>query len=377
MTSELIKYSVVIATYNRAEELRRTLRSLRELQSADGWEIIVVDNNSTDHTAAVVSDAAADSPAPLRYVHEQVQGRSAALNTGIAVAQGQVIVTTDDDVRVETDWLNQVGTAFDRLQCDYIGGRVLPLWGGERPAWLANRPGPHWAVIALLDYGDLPFELTTKMPLGVNMAFRRDAFDIAGSWDSRIGRKAGTLLGQEVREWCIRARGCGLRGFYAPELVVQHVIPQERLNKRYFRRWFYWRGISRALLFQQQGLDMESPQETRHDFTRVPRIGGTPRYLGRVALRHLGAAVKAFVAGRRVEAFEHELWLWMFAGILQQRWRDRREPFAWAGHAEVRASNGRGDATTCSTAPPLPSLSGIDGTDKARTDSCWPSAAPR
>ena len=334
MTPELIKYSVVIATCNRADELRRTLRSLHELRSADGWEIIVVDNNSTDHTAAVVSEAAAGSPASLRYVHEQVQGRSAALNTGIAAAQGQIIVTTDDDVRVETDWLNQVGAAFDRLQCDYIGGRVLPLWGGQRPAWLSDRSGPHWAVIALLDYGDTPFELTTKMPLGVNMAFRRDAFETVGGWDSRVGRKAGTLLGQEVREWCIRARARGVRGFYAPGVVVQHVIPAERLNKRYFRRWFYWRGISRALLFQQRGLDMESPQETRHDFTRVPRIAGTPRYLFRVALQHAAAALRALVHGRRVEAFEHELWLWMFAGILKQRWHDRREPFAWAGTVE-------------------------------------------
>ena len=84
---------------------------------------------------------------------------------------------------------------------------------------------------------------------------------------------------------------------------MQHLIPADRLNKRYFRRWFYWRGISRALLFQQQGLDMESPQETRHDFTRVPRIAGTPRYLFRVALRHAGAALKAAWRGRRVERF--------------------------------------------------------------------------
>jgi len=334
MTPGPIKYSVVIATYNRADELRRTLQSLLRLRTTAGWEIIVVDNNSTDHTPSVVRDAAATSPAPVRYVQEHVQGRSAALNAGITAARGAIIVTTDDDVRVGPDWLERAGEALDGLQCDYIGGRVLPLWGGPRPAWLSDRSGPHWAVIALLDYGDTPFELTTKMPLGVNMAFRREAFEVAGGWDSRIGRKAGTLLGQEVREWCIRARARGVRGYYAPALVVQHLIPADRLNTRYFRRWFYWRGISRALLFQQQGLDMESPQETRHDFARVPRIAGTPRYLYRVAWRHGGAAVKAMLRGRRVEAFEHELWLWMFAGILQQRWRDRRKPFNWAGGAE-------------------------------------------
>ena len=83
------------------------------------------------------------------------------------------------------------------------------------------------------------------------MAFRRAAFDRAGLLDPHTGRKAGTLLGQEVREWCIRARAAGVRGFYVPEMVVRHIIPASRLNKAYFRRWFYWRGISRAMLYEQ------------------------------------------------------------------------------------------------------------------------------
>lgn len=323
------RFSVVIATYNRASELRETLRSLGHLETDGGWELLVVDNNSTDDTALVVEEYARRATHPVRYLHEVVQGRSAALNAGIRAAAGAIIVTTDDDVRVEADWLERSAAALDRLHCDYIGGRVLPLWGGVRPAWLSERGGPHWAVIALLDYGPTPLELTTRMPLGVNMAFRREAFDVVGGWDVRIGRKAGTLLGQEVREWCIRARARGVRGFYAPDVTVRHVIPAARLSKRYFRRWFYWRGISRALLFQLQGLDMESPQETRHDFTRVPLIGGVPRYLYRLALREMTATAMSLLRRRRVEAFEHELWIWMFLGIARQRWRDRHVPFPW------------------------------------------------
>jgi glycosyltransferase involved in cell wall biosynthesis len=330
-------YSVVIATFNRADELRRTLHSLAALATPRPWEIVVVDNNSTDDTRAVVADVAKAAPVPVRYAHEPVQGRSAALNAGIAAAEGEIIVTTDDDVRVEPDWLDRIGHAFDRLRCDYIGGRVLPIWGGRPPLWLSQRSGPHWAVIALLDYGSASFELTSRMPLGVNMAFRREAFVRAGGWDTRIGRKAGTLLGQEVREWCIRARAQGLRGYYAPDVVVRHVIPAERLNKRYFRRWFYWRGISRALLFQQQGLDMESPQQTQHDFSRVPLIAGTPRYLFRLALGHLWQAAIERLRSRPIESFEHELWLWMFAGILRQRWQDRHARFTWASAPVTRA----------------------------------------
>jgi glycosyltransferase involved in cell wall biosynthesis len=319
-----MKYSVVIATHNRASDLRETLASLAGLRTADAWEVIVADNNSTDETPAVVRDAAAGFPVPLQYVFEPVQGRSAALNAAIARARGDIIVTTDDDVRVEEDWLDQAGAALDQLGCDYIGGRVTPIWGGPRPSWLPNHGGRLWGVVALIDYGTEPFELTSRMPLGVNMAFRREAFDKVGGWDPRVGRKAGTLLGQEVREWCIRAKAAGVRGFYAPNLTLRHIIPASRLNKRYFRRWFYWRGISRAMLYQQHGLDMENPQGPRVDVGRVVHIGGVPRYLVRTAFGQFASMLKAYARGDRSAAFEHEVWLWMFAGIVRRRWADRR-----------------------------------------------------
>lgn len=317
-------FSVVIATYNRAGDLRQTLASLAGLRPAGEWEVIVVDNNSSDDTRAVVEGAAPSFPAPLRYVFEREQGRSPALNAGIRLAQGDIIVTTDDDVRVEADWLDRAGEGLERLGCDYVGGRVLPIWGAPRPAWLPNRGGKHWAVIALLDYGDRPIEFGARVPLGVNMAFRREAFERAGMLDPHTGRKAGTLLGQEVREWCIRARAAGVRGFYVPEMVVQHIIPASRLNKKYFRRWFYWRGISRAMLYARAGLDMEAPERTTIDVRTVPHVLGVPRYLYRTALASISNWLLATFRRDALAAFDHELWIWFFAGIVSQRWKERR-----------------------------------------------------
>ena len=325
-----MKYSIVIATYNRAADLRETLRSLAGLQTPHAWEVIVVDNNSKDDTQNVVRELAADYPVPLRYAFEGTPGRSPALNTGIGLAQGEIVLTTDDDVRVQPDWMERAAEALERHECTYVGGKVLPIWGGPRPAWLPDRGGNHWAVIALLDYGPEPLEYGRRVPIGVNMAFRREAFQIAGLWDPRIGRKAGTLLGQEVREWCLRARAKGLTGFYTPDMVVHHIIPADRLNKKYFRRWFYWRGVSRALLYQQQGLDMEAPERQRVELAGAPHIAGVPRYLYRTAARTLKHAVVARVRRDAVAAFEHELWLCMFAGILRQRWKDRNEALVWA-----------------------------------------------
>jgi hypothetical protein len=96
-----MKYSVVIATYNRARDLRDTLQSLAGLDADGPWEVIVVDNNSPDDTRQVVASMAAGFPVELRYVFEREQGRSPALNAGIRAARGRIIATTDDDVRVE------------------------------------------------------------------------------------------------------------------------------------------------------------------------------------------------------------------------------------------------------------------------------------
>ena len=323
-----MKFSVVIATYNRAEELEKTLESMSKLQVADPWEVLIVDNNSPDNTKEVVLKAAENFPVPLHYLFEREQGRSAALNTGIRAAQGEIIATTDDDVRLEPDWLTNAERALQTLNCDYLGGKALPIWSGKRPAWIPENRSIHWAVIALLDYGPKPLPLIDYVAIGVNMAFRREAFDRAGLWDNAYGRKAGTLLGQEVREWCQRARAANLKGFYSPDLVVHHVIPTDRLTKKYFRRWFYWHGISRAIMYKTKGLDMESPEDSVMDFSKVPHIAGIPRYMFRTYLQSFLKMISATVRRDEVTAFESELGLWFFAGVVKERWKDRRQPIA-------------------------------------------------
>jgi glucosyl-dolichyl phosphate glucuronosyltransferase len=322
-------FSIIIPTYNRADELRETIRSIARLSVAGDWELLVVDNNSSDHTRAAVEQERPTFPAPLRYLFESEQGRYAALNTGIRAAQGKIVATTDDDARVEPDWLTRAAAGLDEHGCDYVGGKVLPIWKGRRPDWLPNRPGRHWSVLALQDHGDTPCEFGVggiPWPLGINTATRREAFDRTDLFDNRLGRKAGTLRNQAQREWHLRARAAGLRGFYMPNMVVHHVVEAERLNKQYFRRWFYWHGISRAILFAKLGVDMDAPDNSQLDFSKVPRIAGIPRYMYRTLARHVRDWVRAQLRRDSVTAFEHELWLCFFAGIAKQRWSERHVP---------------------------------------------------
>jgi len=115
-----------------------------------------------------------------------------------------------------------------------------------------------------------------------------------------------------------------LRGFYSPNLVVHHVIPQDRLTKKYFRKWFYWHGISRAILYHNNRLDMESPERTALDFSKVPHIAGVPRYLFRTCIKKFFSSWAALVRRDAIARFEDELWIWFFAGIVRQRWKDRQ-----------------------------------------------------
>jgi glycosyltransferase involved in cell wall biosynthesis len=321
-----MQFSVVIPTYNRAAELEQTLASLANIHHPGSWEVIVVDNNSRDTTPQVVASAAAKFPTALRYVLEPRVGRSAALNAGISVASGEVIANTDDDVRFEPDWLQQAADALIPGQCDFVGGKVLPIWPARRPPWLSDKGGQHWAVIALLDFGSQALEFGKRhVPLGVNLAFKREAFDRAGLWDTGLGRKAGTLLGQEVREWMLRARNTGLKGMYAPDMVVHHVVPADRLRKSYFRKWSYWHGVSRAILYQQHPIDMQAPEESDLDFSKVRMIFGVPRYMYRSCFESAISMVKERLKGKQVAAFERELDVWFFLGVLRQRWKDRNK----------------------------------------------------
>jgi glycosyltransferase involved in cell wall biosynthesis len=316
--------SVVIPTHNRAGQLRPTLESIKNISTRRTWQIVVVDNGSTDLTQEVVTRSRSNSPVELRYIYEPEPGRSAALNAGIRTSDASIVLTTDDDVRVEPDWLDAAVDALREFQCDYLTGKVVPIWEGAPPWWLPPRDGLMRGALGLLDFGPSPRPLTDRSPIGVNAAFRREAFGRVGLFDTAIGRKPGTLLGQEVRDWFLRARSAGLRGYYVPQMVVRHIVPAGRLTKRYFRRWFYWHGISRALMYERRPVDMLSPEHSELDFAQIPHIAGVPRYLYRKAAASFATMVAAHLRHDRSAAFEAELSLWRFAGIARQRWRDTR-----------------------------------------------------
>jgi glycosyltransferase involved in cell wall biosynthesis len=340
--------SIILCTANRANGLRQTMASLAGVRCPGAVELVVVDNRSTDDTRVVVEDAARHYPFPIRYLHEAEVGKYAALNAGINASTARFIAATDDDARFEPDWLERAVDGLSRYGCEFVGGRVLPLWGGEKPAWLAENNGLHTKVIALLDHGTQvrEFGRGISWPLGVNVAYRREVFERVGLFDKRLGRKTGTLRNQAQREWHLRARAAGARGYYLPEMVVHHLVGRERLEKRYFRRWLYWHGISRAMLFLKGGFDMEEPELEPPVRSPGRQIGGVPVHLLQKAGRSVRGLAWHTWNGNVSAAFEHELWLCFFAGIVRQRWNDRHLPIAAGPVSEASVDETRVEALT-------------------------------
>ena len=327
--------TVLIATFNRASLLDETLQSIRDLRVAPGrtWDVIVVDNNSTDATRAVVERQARDFPVPLRYLFEPAQGRSSALNAGIAAASASIVAMTDDDVRVDAGWLDAACDALlapEDPSIGYAGGPVIPLWEANPPAWLDLTRGDLWGTIAIQDHGDRPFvyEAARRVPLGANMAVRRSLFAAIGTFRDDLGRSNGTLvLGQEVPELLARARAAKFTGVYVPTMRVQHHIPARRLTREYFRRWWFGKGVSRSAM--ESALPVT---ELGVDLRRTPHVLRVPRYMYGCAARDAAAWMRHKIQGRAADAFRHQMMLTYFAGYLWTRATRSGQAVAAARH---------------------------------------------
>ena len=324
-----ISATVLICTYNRARLLAETLQSLRNVRTSRTWDVIVVDNNSTDDTRDVVEQAAVAFPVPLLYVFEPRQGKSHALNNGLDCAAGDAILFTDDDVRVSPNW---VDAACEALEEDdgvlYCGGPVRPIWGATPPRWLDQERGDIWGTLAILDYGAEPFifEARQKVPLGANMAVHRRLLQRIGGFNPQLGRKGRSLLGQEQAEFFSRARTAGALGRYVPAMAVQHHVPAERLGKSYFRRWWFWKGVSRARM------DALHPvTELGEDLRHVPHITRVPRYMFAALPRLLGAWAHAAAGRRWTEAARHEMLMCYTVGYIRARWGRGGSMPRWTG----------------------------------------------
>ena len=300
-----MRLEVVIPTYNRSNLLPQCLRALLSAPVPADLEVgvTVVDNNSTDDTATLVESWSKEFPGRVRYLFEQQQGRSAALNRGITGTESDLVGFIDDDEEIDSGWYHAISEAFADPQLDFIGGPYVPKWEVDPPSWL---PQDHEGVIGLVDAGPKVIPYDENYPgilMGGNAVIRRRALEKAGLYATALGRRGKRLLAGEDEDMYRRLLAGGAKGRYLPHLKIYHLIPESRLTKKYYRQWSFWRGVSCGVL------DRSQPQ-------RVPYLLGIPRYLFGDAVRGLSGWITAPVrAGGPSKAFSNQLAIWDLAGF--------------------------------------------------------------
>ena len=304
--------SVVLCTYNRGELLANALESLHQQQTSGiSYEILIVDNNSTDHTKDLVQQFVDKDP-HFCYLFEQKQGLSHARNAGIAAAQSDLIVFTDDDIEFANGWIQQNFETGQRFpHADYFGGKVLPVWPGTVPAWAEHSMHP----FAIQDWGDRPVTMSPDHPhcmVGASLAVRRRAFDRAGLFSVDTQRVKGGIGSTEDFDWEKKVWEYGGHGVWVPEIVCWSPIAPDRIQKTYHRRWHRGNGKFQAIACNSE-------------YEGARRIFGVPPFV----YRQMGEAAMKTVAARLIgkrNAFWYETRLWFFIGFVREKWKNRRVP---------------------------------------------------
>jgi glucosyl-dolichyl phosphate glucuronosyltransferase len=334
-----VDVSVLIGTFNRCDLLAATLDSVAAMRVSRtlDWEVIVVDNNSSDDTRKVVEDRARLFPVPVRYLFEPRQGKAYAINTGVAASTAGIVAFTDDDVQVDADWLDAaVRPLMSRDDVHYTGGPVAPIWDVPPPPWVTGNSSVLRGPLALLNYGPdaFVFEERRRIPIGVNMAICRTMIDRVGGFHSAMDRRGTSLLGQGQAEFFFRTRAAGLKGLYVPEMRVRHHVPPSRMTAGYHRRWWYWKGVARARMESWHPVS-----ELGLDFRTVPRFLRVPRFMWRCAVEDLIMWVAAVIRRDQASRIEREVMLAYFAGYSAGRLHRRSAPEqkVAAGHCVVPA----------------------------------------
>ena len=296
--------SIIICTYNRSDSLMRTLSSLASMNPPidRSWEIIVVDNKSSDGTKSVVEEFSRRCEQEVIYLYEKTQGKSFALNRGIEAARGDILAFTDDDVRVHSDWLKNILRNFNKTDASCLGGKILLEWDVSRPEWLGKFLVDQ---LGYLDLGEEKVRLSRPKIYGANFAVRSGILRKHGGFDTQAGPIGGKMYAGEDTffiEKLIKAEETVL---YSPDIIVHHCIPKSHIKKSYFLKRMFDQG-------EYSGIQM--------GFYQHRNLFGIPFYLYKELLsKTMQSIIK--LTSHPSEAFEKQIELVTYLGIMKGRWK--------------------------------------------------------
>jgi len=312
-------FTVIVCTYNRSGNLPICLGELARQESVSDleWEVLVVDNNSSDDTPQTVERLGRELPIKIRYVREAQQGLNHARNRGIMASQGTHFAFVDDDIQVDRSWLASIVDAFTLTDADAVGGRIHLDPTIKLPRWIV--PGSEIAgFLGYQDYGSEPFRMDgrSKYPFGGNMSFHRRVVERIGLFDPKLGRKGegrtrGELFKGAETDYFHRLVGAGDALIeYEPRAVVYHRVLPHQLRQRYFLTIHFNAGFQRAFF-------------DASEFRR--RLLGVPLFLYPQLTRAIGRYLGMLVTRGPDQAFRQLMTVGHFLGTMAGYRNARRQ----------------------------------------------------
>jgi glycosyltransferase involved in cell wall biosynthesis len=243
--------SVIIPTYQRNEFLLNALQSIVRQKADFDFEVLIIDNGCDRNLRIDVERIAHQVTIPLRYFPVREIGLHNGRHAGTRQAQSDILVFVDDDIIASSGWLQAIRDSFLDPEVNLVGGRNLPRYEEEPPAWLeafwirspdgTSRCGH----LSLVDYGEQEHEIDPMLIWGVNFAIRRNILISLGGfhpdgfpWELRRYRGDGESY------VTLEAKRVGIKSIYNPKILVYHIVPKNRLTVEYFERRSYLQGIS-------------------------------------------------------------------------------------------------------------------------------------
>jgi len=233
-----MKLSIVICSYNRAQYIGDALDSLyNQTSSLSDFEVMLVDNNSTDGTPEVYKSWREHYPdGNFQYLTEHRQGASYARNTGAAHAQTDWLCFMDDDAVAFPDFVaNIIRHTQEKPSIVGFGGKIIPKYIPEKPVWMSYYVS---SLVGNFDYSPVPCAFKKgKYPLESNMIIKKSVFDQVGGFNTTLPGVVGTLrIGGEGKELFYKVIGLGEEIHYDPNIIVYHVVETSKLTKEYLYR---------------------------------------------------------------------------------------------------------------------------------------------
>ena len=299
-------FSVIIPTFNRAATCAVAVKSVLAQRANMAYEVIVVDNNSADDTRERIQRLCAQAPDKLRYLCEVMPGASAARNAGVAAARGDIVAFMDDDAVADPEWLNALAETYHTHPDAWcVGGKIVLALPEPLPRWFERASSVLMSHLGHLDLGDGVLALPYPHDVfGGNFSVRRDVLDRVGLFDAAFGPADRSRIEAEESELCWRIQAAGGAVYYCGYAIVTHLIPTDRVTKRYMRGRAVWSGRTWVLL-------------DRPDIVMV-----RPRDLVWAALRVVRNWIRLRISPGRADrrkVVDQELRFWQCVGYMQQR----------------------------------------------------------